>query len=252
MFRSFFLSIFTIAATPAMAQNRDCIENFAGKIVCGAEAQVVRKVIRAEQAIARGEDPYEYQERARRSGSIYDSFAPAAFIRGGYVFAADINDGPSEIFGNGPSAFLGYRTPIATGGRTSLSFETEIGFQRGSRQQALLTVDAYTALASLRVDHMLTRNFGFFGSGGIGPAYLRAVVPNDIIVPGVVVIPGGFVDDEFTFGYSGRAGMQTRLSQTLSLEAAYRYSGSLGVNFGQSESTRLGAHAAEIGLDVRF
>lgn len=239
MFRTAIIVALVLGATPIHAQQKDdCIENITGKTVCGADAEAVRARIRAEARYAQNPEK-PLPKKSTASGSIYDSFRPAVFVRGGYTFAADANRG-LEAEGGGPSVFAGYRSPIWMQGNNAFSVETELGLQRAPREDMLASVDGYGALIALRWDHAFNQNFGMFASGGVGIAYLRAYVL-DV-----------FVEDEVTFGYNGRGGIRANLSRALSLEAAYRYTGAMGVDFGLPVGVRLGSHTGEIGLDIRF
>ncbi len=243
MLRKSLAAAVVICASPALAQSDDCIENIAGQMVCGSDADAVRARIRAEAAAARGEDPRKSRGRSR-SGSVYDTFGQAAFVRGGYVFSADANHG-EEVNGDGFGVYAGYRAPISKRGFDALSLEVELGHQRTPHDKYLFSIDAYSSMMSLRWDHAFSPQFGYFASAGVGVAYLRAYANDAVLGP-------FFWEDEFTFGYTGRSGFRANISETFSLEAAYRYAGALGVDFGGPYSLRLGSHSAELGLDVRF
>lgn len=225
----------------ASAQDNDCIENITGQLVCGADADAVRARIRAEEEYARaveeGRDPSEIKpRRSSSSGSVYGRYGQAAFVRGGYGFAAH-GGGESGSVDTLLGA-VGYRTALGRGSGSRLSLETELVYT-GDSETALgvkATVTSYTGLFSMRWDAAPGSFINPFLSAGVGPAYYRLKLSD-----GVTSVSDG----SFALGYSGRAGLEANFAEQFSLEAAYRY-------LGATDNGTIGMHAAEIGLNYKF
>lgn len=167
-------------------------------------------------------------------GSVYSSFGSAAFVRGGYIFAA--HGGGASGDASAPLGSIGYHAPFSPG--SQFGFETELVYLRDSETIGPITATAgqLTALISLRWQYETGSRISPFVSAGIGPAYIHAKIDN-----GVTEIS----DSDLVLGYSGRAGVEIQLSDGLALETAYRY-------LGATDDGTAGFHAAEAGLNFTF
>ncbi len=222
----------------ALAQD-DCIENAAGKTVCGSDADAVRARIRAEARYEENPD----RPLKRHSGSVYDGFGPALFVRGGYAFAG-LNPGPN-VSADAPLFSIGYRTPVARSGQNLISFETEVLHTRASETfldpfvgpgEARLW--ALAGLFGLRWQYV-AQGVSPFASVAIGPGYVKGKL--DFDDPLLVSV----TDDEFALFYTGRAGLAVPIGDRVGVEWAYRY-------LGATRESTFGAHAAEMGLSLSF
>jgi len=238
MFRTILAVTSLLTATSAFAQDKDCIENIAGKVVCGSDADAVRARIRAEARYAENPDN---PAKARRSGSVYNNFGQSLFVRGGYIFAA--HSGGVSDQASAPMFAVGYRAPMSRFGRNRWNFETEVVYARDSEDIVLippttLTLSGYaiTGLASVRWEYDTRSAISPFISAGVGPTYARAKVSDGITE---------IADGEWAFGYSGRAGLEAHLSDRVSMEAGYRY-------LGATNSGTAGLHTGEVGLNLNF
>jgi opacity protein-like surface antigen len=248
----------------------DCIENAAGELVCGAEADAVRARISAEERLsspaapsmkapgrenaqvskptyvndgtepdpaAESEplEPQPMEERApeARRGSVYGSYTEAAFVRGGYIFEGDAE---------APSISTGYRKKFRQNGRSSFALEGELLYLRDTEDGTLLgvpfeaTLWGLAGLGAVRWQYALGEHVSPFASVGIGPAYFRGKVESG----GTTVSDG-----DFTAAYTGRAGLEISFSEKISLETAYRY-------LGTTQSGAPAFHSAELGLNYNF
>jgi opacity protein-like surface antigen len=236
---SIIAALFAITA-PAYAQN-DCIENLEGKVVCGDEADAVRERIRTE-VVARqgGGDDFKQSRTTFRSGSAYSGFRNAAFVRGGYIFAA--RGGGATSGESAPSIAAGFRFKTYQQGNSVISSETEVLYARDSDTVDLLgtPVDAtlwgVAGLTGFRWDYRTGVIVSPFASVGVGPAYFRGKLDD-----GLTVISDG----DWTFAYSGRAGVTLDISESVSLETAYRY-------VGTTQAGTPGLHSGELGLNLKF
>lgn len=235
MKRSIIVAVIAIA-TPAYAQN-DCIENLEGKIVCGDEADAVRERIRAE-VVARhgGGDEFKQSKSTFRSGSAYSGFRNAAFVRGGYIFAA--RGGGAATSESAPSIAAGFRFKTYQNGKSVISSETEVLYARDSESVAPLefTLSGITALTGFRWEYKTGSGVNPFASVGIGPGYARLKIDDGI---------DAVVLDDWTFAYSGRAGVSLDITKAISIETAYRYLGTTQVG-------TPGQHSGEVGLNFGF
>ena len=242
MKRLFLTAVLLAAASGAGAQAPDdCIENIRGETVCGDRAEAVRARIRAEAAYA--QNPRK-AERAR-SASPYGRFSSAAFVRGGYAFAG-LN--PGENFPtDAPLASAGFRFPVSRSGSSLLSFESEAVVLWGDETifdpftgvTAEISGTSVVGLFGLRWQHQNPAGgLSPFVSAGAGPAYLRSRVEFDDGSPDLA-------GDTLAFGYGARAGVAVSLAERVSIEWAYRY-------LGATRDTTVGAHAAELGLNLKF
>lgn len=222
-----------LGVSTADAQDDNCIENIAGDIVCGSDADAVRARLRAEARHARHPD----RPIRSHSGSIYDSFGQSLFVRGGYIFAA--HGGGVSDQASAPMAAVGYRSPMSKSGPHQWNFETEIVYVRDSEDiLSSITVSgwALTGLLSLRWEYDTGSPINPYVSAGVGPTYAQLKTSN-----GMTQISDG----EWAFGYSGRAGIEAYLSNGFSMEAGYRYLGATSDGTG-------GLHTGEVGLNYNF
>jgi len=254
----------------------NCIENIAGRMVCGTDADAVRARLRIEERLKReGKDPYgdlqlystkraveptaisasgalsademdtrqdpappQFERKPRRS--IYENFGQAVFLRGGYVFSAHGAGQNGSI--SAPLIGAGLIRPIRRWGDHLVNIELEVVYFGDSDNSLLLgapvesSIWSVTALATLRYRYLTGALLDPYLSIGLGPAYYRGAV-----TAGGVTISDG----EFVLGYSGRAGLIATLSDQLSLEAGYRY-------LGASRAGSIGVHAGEVGLNLGF
>lgn len=228
-------------AGASLAQQSDCIENVAGRTVCGADAEAVRARMRAEAQYAK--DPNSWP---RREGSLYPSWTNGAFVRGGYAFHGHMLGVSGDI--SAPTAAAGVRHTISRYDRSRFLFETEAVYARDS---ATVTdgTDVYeatvwniTGLAALRWQYDTRAGVSPFASFGVGPSYwkgrLRAGTLSD---PDLFAVSDG----TWAFGYSARVGFEAGLSDRVSFETAYRY-------LGATNNGSAGIHAAEAGLNLRW
>ena len=229
------LAVQLLSVTPALAQS-DCIENSEGSRLCGKDAEAEKERIRAAMLKRQGaRSEVSSSAPAARSGSVYSGFSRRAFVRGGTAFS-----GGGADFGDNFAGAAGVGFDLGNGG---LSVETEVLVLRDSETLVDPLFGTITAkalgiagLVSLRYD--VETDFGVnpFASVGVGPGYLRASLDD-----GVTSIS----DDDFTFAYSGRAGVTVDFSERFGVEAAYRY----------LDTTLSGAsaqHFVELGLNLGF
>lgn len=263
------ISVLSVGAS-AIAQDDNCIENAAGMIVCGADADAVRARIRAESAMyenktenvstevamptesivnasamqavsAESESGQTYERKKKRSGSVYKDYGQAVFLRGGYAFASH-NFGDGEVSVNGLMLAGGYRKALSKKKRGQISVEGEIVWLSDSEEVDLLgtpletTVTGYTGIVALRWDANPQANLSPFASVGVGPAYYRVKAETPTTSDS---------DGDFAVGYTARAGVTARVGDRVTMEAAYRY-------LGATESSTIGFHGAEVGVNLGF
>lgn len=178
---------------------------------------------------------------AKRDGerSIYGDFSNAAFIRGGVLFAAHQNDETLDPLGQ--SATLGYRRRIARRGRGVVWVGPELVYFRDTEDFDVVGVEVERTFSG--VGGLLTFGYGYdlglvrpFASVGAGPLNIETEVDDTFVTR---------TDDELTVGYAGVVGVQTRLLDSLSLEAGYRYLGSVRTDV-------IGLHSVEVGVSYSF
>ena len=228
------LSFTAIAPSASAQQSDDCIENIAGVVVCGAQADAVRARMRAEARYAADPDK---AKRQARSGSIYNSFGQSVFLRGGYIFAS--HGGGEADSASAPLGAIGYRSRGARMGNHVWSFESEVVYARDSEDiVADITLSGFTlaGLLGARWEYATGTPVSPYASVGIGPVYVEATVSD-----GVIEIN----DDTLAFGYSGRAGMEVQISNGVSVDLGYRY-------LGATNQGTAGLHTAEGGLNFNF
>jgi opacity protein-like surface antigen len=222
-------------ATPASAQV-ECIENAEGSMLCGKDAEAEKERIRVEMLARQGAKSQKDDAGARvRSGSVYDGYRRTAFVRGGTAFSG----GGAEFGKNfGGSAGVGFKL-----GNNGFSLQTELLVLRDTETVSDPLFGTFTAkalalagLVGLRYDLDAGAGVNPFASVGVGPGYFRATIDD-----GVSSVSG----DDFTFVYSGRAGLAFDLSERFGFEAAYRY-------LDTSQSGAPGQHSVELGLNLGF
>ncbi len=226
-----------ISAAPVLAQT-DCIENAEGSLLCGKDAEAEKERIRSamlERQGARADESQSASAPAARRGSVYNSYSRRAFVRGGTAFS-----GGGADFGDNFAGAAGVGFDL---GNKGLSVETEVLVLRDSETFVDPFFGTITAkalgiagLVSLRYD--VDTDFGFnpFASVGVGPGYLRASLDD-----GVTSIS----DDDFTFTYTGRAGVTVDFSERFGVEAAYRF-------LDTSQNGFAAQHLVELGLNLGF
>ncbi|NWG71322.1 MAG: porin family protein [Parvularculaceae bacterium] len=261
-----------LASTGSAIAAEDCIENAAGQLVCGADADAVRARIRAEERLQMPElsvpsapttnletdqgsvEPEvlgadvvgptlasaDRSAKGRGSssfsgGSVYNSYGQAVFVRGGYVFESGVGDYEAPSFAGG------YRKTFAERGRSTFSWEGELVFSRDSEDITLLGGPVELTLWGLSGIGAVRWQYGLgavnpFASVGIGPGYFHASLDD-----GVTDVSDG----DLTFVYTGRAGVEFNVSDQISLETAYRF-------LGTSQDGTPGYHSAELGLNYNF
>ena len=235
--------VFAVFSAPAFAQNDNCIENVDGVMVCGVAADAVRARLRAEQRyreqLADGEIEPGEAPRQKQFRSVYGAFGQAAFLRGGYAFAAHGNGSSGSV--DGIIGSVGYRRALQP--RTNgLSLEGEVVYLRDGEDGMLFgvpletTTIGVTGIFALRWDANPTGVITPYVSAGVGPAYYDVEIES-----GDVSVSDGAV----FFGYSGRAGLEAQLSDRISLEAGYRY-------LGATRDGNVGIHSGEMGLNYNF
>ncbi|MEQ1928947.1 MAG: outer membrane beta-barrel protein [Parvularculaceae bacterium] len=274
--RTVTIAALSLLASGAANAQDECIENAAGQLVCGADAQAVRARIRAEDRLqtpelnvpaaptqaarddgvvsaalagaevagptyasadGREEDSGSSSSSSSSRGSVYNSYGRTAFVRGGYVFDGS---GAGDYDALGFSA--GYRKTWRESGRSRFGLEGELIYSRDSETFDVLgtPVDVTTwglaAVGGLRWNYLLSDAVSPFASVAIGPGYFHANVDD-----GVTEVSDG----DLTFVYTGRAGLEVNVSEQISLEGAYRY-------LGTSQSGTPGYHSAEFGLNYNF
>lgn len=179
--------------------------------------------------------------RNLQRASIYQQFGNAVFIRGGYIFT-DTDDAPIDtqaIYGA-----IGASGKIARRGRSKFSAEGEIIVFRDGEDELLDPVSglpiaiapvswSVSAVGGVRWQYELTKALQPYASVGLGVSHLRASTPLTQAA------------STWTFAYTGRAGLEARLTDSIGLEGGYRY---LGLANGGS----VGFHALEVGLNYRF
>jgi len=270
--RTFSVALAALLASGSAMAAEDCIENAAGQLVCGADADAVRARIRAEQrlqtpelnvpksptadigygggsseptvtgadvigpTLASAESPGGGYSRSSSRGSVYNSYGQAAFVRGGYVFeSGGVGDYEAPIFATG------YRKTFAERGRSTFSWEGELVFSRDSEDFVLpggpveLTLWGLSGIGAVRWQYGLGP-VNPFASVGIGPGYFHANLDD-----GVTEISDG----DFTFVYTARGGVEFNVSDQFSVETAYRF-------LGTSQDGTPAYHAAELGLNYNF
>lgn len=215
-----------LTSSAAFAQD-DCIENIVGQTVCGADADAVRARIRAEEAIARGEEPARAKRRSH-SGSVYSRFKNTIGLRNGYAF--DVTGGGDGYYGsvaytrklnNSPNAF-------------KIDFEL-LGF-----------ADSYTYYYYYNSSVISTRT-----AAGAFLTSLMWQYENSPVQPfvsagiGYLAISDG-IYSEGAFAYQARAGVNVPIVPRIGIEGAYRY---LGASF---ENGSVHAHGAELNLNINF
>ncbi len=250
----------------ATAQDTDCIENAAGRTVCGPAAEAVRARMKAEAEIFdanprydpdAGAAPAEVQRARRaRASSAYAGFGQAVFLRGGYALAGQ-NFGPGEVSFGGPVFSGGYRRELTKGAENKLSIEAEGLFAQetspfvdpliGSQD---VTTTGLSAFVSLRWDQNAAAAFSTFASFGLGPSLYKADLDNDDVsdADSARILAGGFSDDgdfALALGFTSRAGFTVRLADNVMVESAYRF-------FGATEEGTIAVHAAELGVTYGF
>ncbi len=179
------------------------------------------------------------QKRARRSGSVYDNFGNAVFASGGYAFGGHVSDGDFDV--SGLIGGGGFRHAFLRRGGFRLWIQPEVVYTRDSETVDIIGVPientfwGITGLISLRADYRNDFLTPFF-TAGVGPSICETVVDD-----GVSKAKSG----QLAVGYGGRAGVERAITETLSLEAAYRY-------LGATRDQALGWHGAEIGINYNF
>ncbi|MEM9168781.1 MAG: outer membrane beta-barrel protein [Pseudomonadota bacterium] len=281
MLRTGMICAFAVAAVlssqPARAQD-DCIENSVGVTVCGRDAEAVRARMRAEQEFYGGKKipnpgassspvgaaapdaprvrpaaaaqegprgqaaPVRPPRAARaRSRSVYDAFGPRASVRGGYAFAGHATGG-DDFDVSGLTGAVAYIHPMHRIFLGTISIEGEIAYFRDREEASVLgstlqsTIWGVAPLFGVRWDLNPAGKINPFASVSGGGAYTEASVDDGAI---------SFADGQITLAYGGRGGIETRLTDRLSVEAAYRY-------IGFTRDGTLGVHSAEIGLNYGF
>lgn len=228
-----------LSTSAGFAQGSDCIENIAGRTVCGSEAEAVRARMRAEAQYAK--DPNSWP---KNEGSLYPSWTNSVFVRGGYGFHGHLLDESVDF--SAPMGAVGFRHTISRYNRSRFLFEMETVYARDSGEVtdgidvAELTVWGVTGLASIRWQYDTRAGISPFVSAGIGPSYWKGKL-DPTSDPDIFTIS----DDGWAFGYSGRAGFEAALSDSISFEAAYRY-------LGATNDGSFGIHAAEAGLNFNW
>lgn len=228
------LTAFSLSTAATAQPGDDCIENVAGKVVCGSAADAVRARIRAEARYAA--DPDKARRQAR-SGSVYNSFGQSLFLRGGYIFAA--HGGGEADSSSAPLAAIGYRSKGARMGNHVWSLETEAVYARDSEDiLSTVTLSGFTLGGFLagRWDYATGSPISPYASAGVGPVYIEATIADAFTE---------ITDSTVVFGYTGRAGMEVQISDSVSLDLGYRY---LGV----TDDGTAGLHTAEGGLNFNF
>lgn len=172
------------------------------------------------------------------SGSVYSAYSSTVFSRGGYAFAAsDNSDFDESVMGS-----IGWRKAFGNASASGLSFETELLYAHNSESGLILgtPIDAkvwtLTGLLGLRYDIRTRAGVNPFFSVGVGPSYIKTKISS---------LGGSASGDDITFAYSGRAGIDIKVSDRFSFEPAYRYTGT-------TQSGLPGVHSAELGLNLRF
>ena len=238
------IAVSAVFSGAALAQTTDCIENDKGEMVCGVLADALRARQEAEtryQAqIDSGEvEPGEAPPRPKFP-SVYGSFGQAAFLRGGYAFAAHGGGTSGSIDGFVISA--GYRRALNRELSNRLSVETEAVYFRDSEEASIIgipfttTATSYTGIVALRWDGNPAGVVNPYASAGAGPAYYEVEVES---------LGVSDSDGEVVFGYTGRAGLEVQLAPQVSLEAGYRY-------LGATRDGTIGFHSGEVGLNYKF
>ncbi|MDZ7627548.1 MAG: outer membrane beta-barrel protein [Parvularculaceae bacterium] len=228
-------AVIVLLASPVSAQPI-CIENAEGSLLCGKDAEREKERIRTEVAARQGAAPQVKQAKSEpRAGSVYDGFSRRAFVRGGTAFA-----GGGADFGNNIVGSAGANFAI---GRSGLSVETELLILRDSETFSDPFFGTFTAkalalagLVGLRYDLDTGSPVNPFASVGIGPGYLRATLDDGV---------SSITADDFTFAYSGRAGLTVDVTERFGFEAAYRY-------LDTSQSGASAQHSVELGLNLGF
>ncbi len=226
-----------MSASPVLAQV-ECIETAEGSRLCGKDAESEKERIRTallERQGVKGEASSPSSAPAARRGSVYKDFSRRAFVRGGTAFS-----GGGAEFADNLAGSVGAGFDL---GNNGLSVETEILVLRDTETLidpffGTLTAKALAlaGLVSLRYDVETDVGVNPFASVGVGPGYIRATLDD-----GVTSIS----DDDFTFAYSGRAGVTVDFTERFGVEAAYRY----------LDTTRDGfaaQHLVELGLNLGF
>jgi opacity protein-like surface antigen len=272
--RTLTIAALALLATGAKGAEDDCIENAAGQLVCGADADLVRARLAAEERLgtpelnvppapararvsvvsdtearvagadavgpilASADGPQEEAPSVPRArGSVYSSYKETAFLRGGYVFDTSNDLGDYQ----GPQFSVGYRKVFAERGRSAFSIEGELIYSRDSDDILVLgvpvelTIWGLSGVGAVRWQYALGA-INPYASLGIGPGYFHASADD-----GVTKISDG----DFTFVYTGRTGVAFNVSEQFTLETGYRY-------LGTSQSGAPAYHSAEVGLNYNF
>jgi opacity protein-like surface antigen len=168
----------------------------------------------------------------------YQESRQAAFVRGGYSFAAGgsglANGAGAPLFAAGWSHRLGERSDF--------SFEGEFIYQKDQDPVTIgvgvetATVRSITGLASLRWDGPKWGPVRPYVSGGFGPAHVKTRLDN-----GVAPLTASDIE----LGYGARVGVSAPLSRRFALEAGYRF-------LGASNAAAVNTHSVEAGLVYRF
>ncbi len=262
-----------LVSTGSAIAAEDCIENAAGQLVCGADADAVRARIRAERRVQTPElsvPPSPTAEIGYGGGSsepdvvgadvIGPTLASASGggIPGGGKASSSSSSRGSVYNSYGEAAFVrggyvfesggvgdyeapifatGYRKVFAEHGRSTFSWEGELVFSRDSQDvgPVELTLWGLSGIGAVRWQYGLGQ-INPFASVGIGPGYFHANLDN-----GVTEVSDG----DLTFVYTARGGVEFNVSDQFSLETAYRF-------LGTSQDGTPAYHAAELGLNYNF
>ena len=275
--RTVTIAAFTfLAAGPALAAEA-CIENAAGQLVCGADADAVRARLAAEERLrtpelrvpaaptatasfddsdveptvtgadaigptyasaeAETDDGGSSGGGSEGRGSVYSSYGETAFLRGGYIFASR---GAGDYDALGFS--VGYRKAWREHGKSRFGLEGELIYSRDSEDFLVLGLPVEVT------------TWGLAGVGALRWSYALSEHLSPFASVGIG--PGYFhasIDDgiteisdgDLTFVYTGRAGLEVNVSEQISLETAYRY-------LGTTQDGTPGYHSAELGLNYNF
>ncbi|MEO0399469.1 MAG: hypothetical protein AAF224_08635 [Pseudomonadota bacterium] len=175
----------------------------------------------------------------RKSKSVYDGFGHAVYARGGALLSGHVTNGDYDALGF--TTAIGYRKRFGGPGRSTWWFQPEILYFRDRFVDDVASIDVATTFSGIAglVSLRWAYDAGFimpFASVGIGPTYLKTVVDDTFSVTRI---------GEYAVGYSGTAGFETALTDTLSIETAYRYIGTV-------REQAFGYHTAEIGVNYKF
>jgi opacity protein-like surface antigen len=224
------MRLFVISAAAAVIAGAAFAETISDG---GRRLALLRDRDMKEMRLAKADDAPRLERRSR-----YRESRQAAFVRGGYAFAAG---GAGLADGKGAPVFAaGYKTKLSE--RSDFSFEGELIYQKDKDPVTIgigveeATLTAMTALASLRWDGPQFGPVRPYVSGGFGPARVKTKL-DDGISP--------LTDSSIELGYGGRVGVVRPLFRNVDVEAGYRFLGATNDNAANT-------HTLEIGFSYRF